>query len=395
MSDLLLYSIMATATKAPSALTAPVAPSGATPREVAPLLPVPLALSASSSSTTTPVTNAGATTSATTLPPIAALDNYCYTTRFYNSPQKELLHGLGLLLTMALRAPLVTPPLAALAALAPAPLVGLATRLSLALLALLLQTLLLMPLMPLTPNLRGPLPHHLPLMLPQLALMALPLSLAPRQRRQRLGPLCDSCRARKVKCDADVVIIAKLPADAGALAEFDLSPADHQAVLLGAAVAVGDDNSLVLSHGKLIKFKVCKLCHVKGLSCCFSKGFTKEDIMMNNKRRDDGVPAALALLVATVGAKKLRPAKIAKKRAPTSLVTIALLTLALMAADSVPLVLAPAPALVLPLTRKLLCFSCRKRKVKCAFNLAVLKCENCFKKGAECVFDCKPAKADA
>lgn len=384
MSDLLLYSIMNT-TKAPSALpVALLAPLLATPRDLAPSLPMPQALKT------------------TTLPPIAALDNYCYTTRFYNSPQKEsllLLHGLGLLLTMALRAPLVTPPLAAL--LAPlATSLGVGATVARLPLTLLSALALLVPLAPLTPNLRGPLPHSLPLMAaPQLALMALPslssLGAAPRQRRQRLGPSCDLCRARKVKCDADVVIIAKSPADGGALAEFDLSPADHEAVLAGAPVAVGDDATLVLSHGKLIKFKVCKLCAVKGLGCCFSKGFTKEDIMMNNKRRDDGAAAALALPVSVVAAKKLRPAKIAKKRAPAALVTIALLTLALMAADSVSVVLAPAPALVLPLTRKSLCFSCRKRKVKCAFNPAVLKCENCFKKGADCVFDCKPAKADA
>ncbi|CAN3374687.1 hypothetical protein DIURU_000083 [Diutina rugosa] len=384
MSDLLSYSIMNT-TKAPSASpVASSAPSLATPRDSAPSLPMPQA------------------SKTTTLPPIAALDNYCYTTRFYNSPQKESsssLHGLGLLSTMASRAPSVTPPSAAL--LAPsATSLGVGATVARSPSTSSSASASSVPSAPSTPNLRGPSPHSSPSMAaPQSALMASPSSsssgAAPRQRRQRLGPSCDSCRARKVKCDADVVIIAKSPADGGALAEFDLSPADHEAVLAGAPVAVGDDATLVLSHGKLIKFKVCKSCAVKGLGCCFSKGFTKEDIMMNNKRRDDGAAAASASPVSVVAAKKLRPAKIAKKRAPAASVTIASLTSALMAADSVSVVSAPAPALVLPSTRKSSCFSCRKRKVKCAFNPAVSKCENCFKKGADCVFDCKPAKADA
>lgn len=291
------------------------------PRDSAPSLPTP--------------------TGGVTLPPIAALDNYSYTTRFYQLTPAPLsdqnLSGLGLL--VAVSSQLSSSP----------PLVSSMLRVS------------------------------LPLLLPQLerALMS-----PTQKRRQRLGPLCDSCRSRKVKCDAEVSIIAKISTVSMAWEELGLTEAQQQAVALGELVTVDADTTVVVSNNKIIKFKVCKLCQSKGLTCCFSKGFTKEDMMMNNKRRDDQ-PAPVV-----PAAKKLKPAKIAKKRDDVpALQTIALLTLALAVLMATS---GSTPPLLLPLTRKLLCFSCRKRKVKCAYNQLLNKCESCFKKNVDCMFDCKP-----
>ncbi|EGV63688.1 general substrate transporter [Yamadazyma tenuis] len=163
------------------------------------------------------------------------------------------------------------------------------------------------------------------------------------KRRQRLGPSCDSCRTRKVKCNAEISILAPHYA-AYDLTEFNLSPAqieslhsDHS-VVLPASDPSDAPWMLTVSHTKLIKFRACKSCACKDLECKFSKGFTKEDILVNKK----------SLKTRSDKQKVGKP--------------------------------------VIDSSRKSSCFNCRKRKIKCSMNDHSEKCESCSKRNSSCSF---------
>lgn len=196
-----------------------------------------------------------------------------------------------------------------------------------------------------TPSLTLLLALELPLLSPR-ATPATP-SAEEKKRRQRMGPLCDSCRARKVKCNADVVMLTWHDEKLSAIAEYTLLPArEQQQVAAGELVQVAGDYVMVLLNHKLVKFKPCMLCASKGLACCFSKGFTKEDIVQT--RRVSGLEAL----------EEARPRS--KKRA------------GLPCERSSP--------------RKSSCGACRRRKVKCQTTLAG-RCVGCVKKGILCSFE--------
>lgn len=143
-----------------------------------------------------------------------------------------------------------------------------------------------------------------------------------KKRRQRSGPSCDSCRARKVKCNAEIIILS----NSSQTFNYSDYPAEtHTKLNQGGTVKI-DDFLLVISNDKLIKFKSCKSCNNKHLECNFSKGFTKEDILINRK-------------ITTKVEKKVGD-------------------------------------------RKSSCLSCRRRKIRCA--MIGNKCENCMKKGSIC-----------
>lgn len=184
-----------------------------------------------------------------------------------------------------------------------------------------------------------------------------------KKRRQRLGPSCDNCRARKVKCNAEVVMLSRhFNGDASDntddIPEYTtLSSEQQQAVVAGTLVVVADDYNLVLSNSKLIKFKACLSCAGKALGCCFSKGFTKEDIV-HSKRLGPSDPVAVAVVE-----RKSSPVKVVKKR-------------------SVDLSGAATAG-----TRKSSCAGCRKRKVKCVMHSRLNKCIGCIKKECACSFE--------
>lgn len=157
------------------------------------------------------------------------------------------------------------------------------------------------------------------------------------KRRQRLGPSCDNCRVRKVKCNAEIIVLSN-DYNTYDLKQFNLSPEQHDDLLKSLPVYLNDDHSweLLVSVDKLIKFKPCKSCHGKKLDCKFSKGFTKEDILIN---------------------KKNLKFKIDKNKK------------------------------VVDNSRKSSCFNCRKRKIKCSINSHNDKCDNCFKRNSQCNFN--------
>lgn len=171
-----------------------------------------------------------------------------------------------------------------------------------------------------------------------------------RKRRQRLGPSCDSCRTRKVKCDAEIIILSKQASTAN-LEEF--FPSHIVASLLeNKQVEIEESANVIISNDKLIKFKSCKSCNAKNLPCCFGKGFTKEDIMLNNKKK----PTSISSTSSGVSSTK---SKISKKKPNVSSLG----------------------------SRKSSCSACRRRKIKCVFNDSLNKCEGCAKKDHSCLFE--------
>lgn len=157
------------------------------------------------------------------------------------------------------------------------------------------------------------------------------------KRRQRLGPSCDSCRVRKVKCNAEIIMLSNDYKNFN-LKEFELTPQQVDDLINYKSISLGDMTwNLILSNEKLIKFKSCNSCHAKHLDCKFSKGFTKEDILVNKK---------------TV---RTNRSNMKKKSVDNS--------------------------------RKSSCFNCRKRKIKCTMIESATKCENCERKNSSCHFN--------
>lgn len=156
-----------------------------------------------------------------------------------------------------------------------------------------------------------------------------------------------------MKCNAEVVLLTReFAAHAEDIEEYaGLLALQKQEVALGSAVTVSG-HTLCVSNGKLIKFKACLSCAGKALGCCFSKGFTKEDIV-HSKRAG---PADAAVVVE----RKSSPVKVVKKRVTEVGVSG---------------------------TRKSSCAACRKRKVKCVMHSRLNKCVGCVKKDSTCSFE--------
>lgn len=185
------------------------------------------------------------------------------------------------------------------------------------------------------------------------------------KRRQRLGPSCDSCRARKVKCNAEIEVLCKIedntiPMDNETMRRFSKTEIDDL-VFNDIPIVYDNSTNIIKTNNKIIKFKRCSSCVSKHSSCYFSKGFTKEDIMINKKSFNGVETSPIVKIENASNCKKSKASKIVKKKAtvpngPTN-------------------------------SRKSSCTSCRKRKVKCVYNNILLKCEGCYKKNHECSFE--------
>ncbi|GAV54889.1 hypothetical protein ZYGR_0AS02120 [Zygosaccharomyces rouxii] len=120
-------------------------------------------------------------------------------------------------------------------------------------------------------------------------------------KRQRVGPSCDGCRLKKIKCDAHVEIILQDPRVLSqisnklhqVISRDQLSEMDWKVDLS----MIPMDSVLVKHIDKIVMFKPCTSCNkrrasldgsqgpldgkndnVTGGGCVFSKGFTRADI---------------------------------------------------------------------------------------------------------------------
>lgn len=214
-----------------------------------------------------------------------------------------------------------------------------------------------------------------------------------KKRRQRLGPSCDHCRARKVKCNADVVMLSRYfdPAELETehKDDFTLTPCQKSQLCSGQEVRTDDKAVLVVSNNKLIRFMPCSSCSSKSLACCFSKGFTKEDVIHNKKKQ---------CMRASVDDRKFSINKVTKRTqspAPSE-VNVGGLGHSSPVSCGVSVASSPEPASqsnfmyspgVAGSTRKSSCTACRKRKIKCVPNSRSSKCMGCIKKDCLCSFE--------
>jgi hypothetical protein len=115
-------------------------------------------------------------------------------------------------------------------------------------------------------------------------------------KRQRSGPSCDCCRSRKIKCDSEIFILSALdsinlednlvPTSINshiAYCEFISSNPDsgyqYYKIIKDEEHALNNK----LTSFNYLQFKPCSACITKNLKCCFSKGFTRNDIIKFNK----------------------------------------------------------------------------------------------------------------
>lgn len=246
------------------------------------------------------------------------------------------------------------------------------------------------------------------------------------KRRQRLGPSCDSCRLRKVKCNAEIIILSKDVKPNLVYGWFPHLNQQQMDNLLGGQlvnlIEDGGSYNLIISHDKLIKFKSCNSCKAKQLPCCFSKGFTKEDIMNHKKHSTTPISSNVQLATPTStlaspvaitntsyysSPKKTTNNKIIKKKVlklkpiqPITTTTfpkqeevkiIEQLNLQQQKQGFSMQIQEQQPFQdqqnINSTSRKSSCVLCRKRKVKCVFNASLNRCEGCNKKNNTCVFD--------
>ncbi|ODQ80333.1 hypothetical protein BABINDRAFT_7774 [Babjeviella inositovora NRRL Y-12698] len=267
-----------------------------------------------------------------------------------------------------------------------------------------------------------------------------------KSRRQRLGPSCDSCRLRKVKCNAEITVLSHeelLVLTQQAPSLFQRAPPsseDKYQVMGGFPGAVGFLLIQVFSstENKFIKFKSCKACSNKKIDCLFSHGYVKTETKTDSVSIKFMSPPSSTISSPVTSAAVLEPfsvtkkAKVKKKRtkklaralsvaevsycpSPSSrlildatiykpAVLVASICNATMVEAASTLASFTALAVRTPCftsdetqkkrslsacSRKSSCLSCRKRKIKCEFvsDGVNATCSNCFKKGRECVIE--------
>ncbi|XYA01354.1 general substrate transporter [Meyerozyma guilliermondii] len=207
--------------------------------------------------------------------------------------------------------------------------------------------------------------------LPSSPKMAIIDSTGHTKRRQRLGPSCDSCRSRKVKCDADILVLAKTPQEMN-FAHMKVSSTQINNLFNNnTPIKLDDDSFIIVANEKVIKFTPCKSCSAKGLPCSFSKGFTKEDIILNSKKSESTTPLKCRTSVS----------KVTKPRIPEAVSPVAA-NLAVSVAGGAGVLASAGTS-----SRKSSCSLCRRRKVKCVYNASANKCDGCLKKSTNCSYD--------
>ncbi len=97
-----------------------------------------------------------------------------------------------------------------------------------------------------------------------------------KSKRQRVGPSCDFCRSKKIKCDAHVEIM-----EIDVLYDLKLTKKDEikDEKLIKKYMTEDESNEgfkLIYSNEKIIKFKSCSYCLAKHQPCLYKRGYTKD-----------------------------------------------------------------------------------------------------------------------
>ncbi|TID26161.1 hypothetical protein CANINC_002856 [Pichia inconspicua] len=213
-------------------------------------------------------------------------------------------------------------------------------------------------------------------------------------KRQRSGPSCDCCRARKIKCDSEIFILSTLDPDLHTTEDASTNEANsyiaHCQFIVSSnktgyqyyRIIKDQEHSLnnKLTSFNYLQFKPCKACTVKNLKCCFSKGFTRNDIIKFNKSEREVNPPQIPTPTNTPtpidSVSQIKQSQVTSQ--PTQ-----------QPALPTP---SPTPAESSPLnsddddrkTKKTSCKTCRFKKIKC---VKVGKgCMYCSKKGVPCIY---------
>ncbi|EDK45618.1 hypothetical protein LELG_03797 [Lodderomyces elongisporus NRRL YB-4239] len=217
------------------------------------------------------------------------------------------------------------------------------------------------------------------------------------KRRQRLGPSCDSCRARKVKCNAEITILGL--DILGISTEFHLSPLQSSQLQSQGKIIIATGNlSIIYSRDKYIKFKPCTSCELKNTLCCFSKGFTKEDIMLNKKKNGTATFKKYTAKKSK-GSKEAGLTNHPHQHAEQQQQVLMSINKTLVRVPSPQMAMTSfqtstsnsSSSTQITESRRSSCSQCRKKKVKCV--VAVVgeqsnrQCVNCSKRSHECLFD--------
>lgn len=209
-----------------------------------------------------------------------------------------------------------------------------------------------------------------------------------KKRRQKVGPSCDHCRTRKVKCNADVIMLSRsfdvAELDSDFKDEFTLSAKEKDQLCSGSEVRTACAAVLVVSKGRLMRFLPCSSCSAKNLSCCFSKGFTKEDVIHNKKRQSlrshvtsDNKQSFIVSEESNSDSSRLRLVSHVANSTVSSFSTPD----TSLRSDSIGSLGAAGS------TRKSSCSACRQRKIKCVLSSLSIKCMACIKKDYLCSFE--------
>lgn len=123
-----------------------------------------------------------------------------------------------------------------------------------------------------------------------------------KRKRQRDGPSCDSCRIKKIKCNATIIIFLQdrnLISSISSNLHYTLSQDDINQFRMKFFRKLPDVMGTyeVIKHlDKIVLFKACTSCsrrNQKNGKCLFSRGFTKSDMnvfsKINSKLKDKSI----------------------------------------------------------------------------------------------------------
>ncbi|KAF4001896.1 hypothetical protein FOB22_005598 [Saccharomyces cerevisiae] len=138
--------------------------------------------------------------------------------------------------------------------------------------------------------------------LPKLAVVSSIATNRLKRKRQRDGPSCDSCRTKKIKCNATIIIFLQdrnLISSISSNLHYTLSQDDINQFRMKFFRKLPDVMGTyeVIKHlDKIVLFKACTSCsrrNQKNGKCLFSRGFTKSDMnvfsKINSKLKDKSI----------------------------------------------------------------------------------------------------------